>query len=53
MSALDFDFRRIFCNIYNMIIFILGTILGVYLGWRFEDRINDLVESIKIHLNIK
>ena len=53
VSALDFDFRRIFCNIYNMIIFILGTILGVYLGWRFEDRINDFIESIKIHLNIK
>ena len=36
-----------------MIIFILGTILGVYLGWKYEMSINDFVESIKIHLNIK
>jgi len=33
-----------------MITFILGTILGVYLGWRFEPKINDFVESIKSHL---
>ena len=33
-----------------MTIFILGTILGVYLGWRFEPTINDFVESIKSHL---
>jgi len=36
-----------------MIIFILGTVLGVYLGWKYETAINDFVESIKIHLNIK
>ena len=36
-----------------MITFILGTILGVYLGWKFEPTINDFIESIKIHLNIK
>jgi hypothetical protein len=36
-----------------MIIFILGTVLGVYLGWKYEMSINDFVESIKIHLNIK
>jgi hypothetical protein len=36
-----------------MIIFTLGVILGVYLGWKFEAAINDLIESIKIHLNIK
>ena len=36
-----------------MITFIFGTILGVYLGWKFEPVINDFIESIKIHLNIK
>jgi hypothetical protein len=36
-----------------MIVFILGTILGVYLGWRFEPTINDFIESIKIKFNIK
>ena len=42
-----------FFDVLVMIIFLLGTILGVYLGWRFEDRINDFIESIKIHFNIK
>ena len=36
-----------------MITFILGIILGIYLGWKFEPAINDFIESIKIHLNIK
>jgi len=36
-----------------MIIFILGTVLGVYLGWKYEMSINEFIESIKIHLNIK
>jgi ABC-type lipoprotein release transport system permease subunit len=36
-----------------MITFILGTILGVYLGWKYELAINDFIESIKEHLNIK
>jgi ABC-type lipoprotein release transport system permease subunit len=36
-----------------MIIFTLGVILGVYLGWKFEPAINDFIESIKNHLNIK
>lgn len=36
-----------------MIIFGLGVILGVYLGWKYELAINDFIESIKIHLNIK
>jgi len=36
-----------------MITFILGIILGVYLGWKYELAINDFIESIKIHLNIK
>ena len=36
-----------------MIIFTLGVILGVYLGWKYEPAINDFIESIKIHLNLK
>ena len=36
-----------------MIIFTLGVILGVYLGWKFEPAINDFIESIKIKFNIK
>jgi len=36
-----------------MIIFILGTVLGVYLGWKYETSINEFVESIKIRFNIK
>jgi hypothetical protein len=36
-----------------MIWFILGIILGMYLGWKYELAINDFIESIKIHLNIK
>ena len=36
-----------------MITFILGTILGVYLGWKFKPAINDFIESIKIRFNIK
>jgi hypothetical protein len=27
--------------------------VGIYLGWKYELAINDLIESIKIHLNIK
>ena len=36
-----------------MITFILGTILGIYIGWKFETAINDFIESIKIRFNIK
>ena len=36
-----------------MIWFILGIILGMYLGWKYELAINDFIESIKIHLKIK
>jgi len=36
-----------------MIIFILGLIIGVYLGWKFELVINNFIESVKSHLNIK
>jgi len=27
--------------------FILGLIIGVWLGWRYEHIINDIIESIK------
>jgi hypothetical protein len=36
-----------------MITLILGLIIGVYLGWKYELAINDFIESIKIHLNLK
>jgi hypothetical protein len=36
-----------------MIWFLLGTILGIFLGWKYELAINDFIQSIKIHLNIK
>jgi ABC-type lipoprotein release transport system permease subunit len=36
-----------------MITFTLGTILGVYLGWKFEPAINEYIEKIKTHFNIK
>jgi len=35
-----------------MIYFILGTVLGLYLEWKFEIA-KHLIESIKIHFNIK
>jgi hypothetical protein len=28
-----------------MIWFILGTILGIYLGWKYERIVNDIIES--------
>jgi len=36
-----------------MITLIIGLIIGVYLGWKYESEINDFIESIKSHLNIK
>jgi hypothetical protein len=33
-----------------MIWFILGIIVGIYLGWRYENVVNDIVESIKLKL---
>jgi hypothetical protein len=35
-----------------MIYFILGTILGLYLEWKYEI-VKYIIESIKIHLNLK
>jgi len=36
-----------------MITLIIGLLAGVFLGWKYELAINDFIESIKIHLNIK
>jgi hypothetical protein len=36
-----------------MITLIIGLIIGIYLGWKYESAINDFIESIKSHLNIK
>jgi hypothetical protein len=35
------------------ILILLSLIIGIYLGWKFEHIVNDIIESIKIHLNIK
>jgi len=36
-----------------MITLIIGLIIGIYIGWKYEHVVNDLIESIKSHLNIK
>jgi hypothetical protein len=36
-----------------MITLIIGLIIGVFLGWKYEVAINEFIESIKIYLNIK
>lgn len=36
-----------------MIWFILGIIVGTWLGWKYEHIVNDIIESVKEHLNIK
>ena len=36
-----------------MITLIIGLIIGVFLGWKYELAINDFINSIKTHLNIK
>jgi ABC-type lipoprotein release transport system permease subunit len=36
-----------------MITLIIGLIIGVFLGWKYELAINDFIQSIKIHLNLK
>ena len=32
---------------------LISLIIGCYLGWKYEQSINDIIESIKSHLNIK
>ena len=32
---------------------LISLIAGIYFGWKYELAINDFIESIKIHLNIK
>jgi hypothetical protein len=36
-----------------MITLIIGLIIGVFLGWKYELAINDFIDSIKTHFNIK
>ena len=36
-----------------MILFISGLIIGLLLGWKHEAYINSIIETIKLHLNIK
>ena len=50
-NNLGSNFKKVY--VPQHIIFILGIILGVFLGWKYELAINDFIESIKIHLNIK
>jgi len=33
-----------------MIIFIIGLAIGVFLGWKYESVVNDIIESIKLKL---
>jgi len=30
-----------------MITLIIGLIIGIYIGWKYEHVVNDLIESIK------
>lgn len=30
-----------------MILFILGLIIGIWAGWKYETVINDIIESVK------
>ena len=36
-----------------MITLIIGLIIGVFLGWKYEAYINSIIETVKLHLNIK
>jgi hypothetical protein len=36
-----------------MIIAIIFLLAGIFIGWKYELAINDLIESVKTHLNIK
>jgi hypothetical protein len=33
------------------ILMLLSLIVGIYLGWKYEHVVNDIIESIKAHLN--
>jgi uncharacterized membrane protein len=35
------------------ILLIIVFVIGVYIGWKYEHVVNDIIETIKIHLNIK
>ena len=36
-----------------MITLIIGLIIGLLLGWKHEAYINSIIETVKLHLNIK
>jgi len=36
-----------------MITLIIGLIIGIYIGWKYEHAVNDIIESIKSHFNVK
>ena len=36
-----------------MILFISGLVIGLLLGWKHEAYINSIIETVKLHLNIK
>jgi hypothetical protein len=36
-----------------MITAIIFLVIGIFIGWKYELAINDLIESVKNHLNIK
>jgi hypothetical protein len=36
-----------------MITAIIFLAIGIFIGWKYELAINDLIESVKNHLNIK
>jgi uncharacterized membrane protein len=35
------------------ILILISLIVGIYIGWKYEHVVNDIIESIKTHLNIK
>jgi hypothetical protein len=37
----------------TLTLILISLIAGMYLGWKYELAINDFIESIKSHLNIK
>jgi len=35
------------------LIILLFLAIGIFIGWKFEHVVNDIIESVKLHLNIK
>lgn len=34
----------------TIILMLLSLIIGIYIGWKFEHVVNDIIESIKLKL---